>query len=255
MAKRTSSTTLRLGVLRRAYKLPNKQLLPFIKNDALFFNVQKVIDKALLAAKKSEENLHSNTIDPFSAVFDASCQGVSLKDWIKLEKSRQIQKTLQNAIGDFHQDTIGSIPTWENLPTGSIVDVRNKDKKIIAEIKNKYNTTKFSDRPAYYDNLKHLIEGDYVGYTSYYVEVIPDKRKVYDEPFIPSDHILKGKKPENEKIRLVDGKTFYYLATGQKDSLQKLYEVVPYVAATILGFRVEKITDDELFSQLFKQAY
>ncbi|HYV33297.1 MAG TPA: Eco47II family restriction endonuclease [Candidatus Limnocylindria bacterium] len=255
MPKRIKKSPLLLGVLRRAYKLPDKQLLPFITNEALFFNVQKVIDKALLAAKKSEENLHSNVLDPFSAVFDASCQGISLKDWIKLEKSRQIQKTLQNAIGDFHQDTIGSISTWENLPTGGIVDVRNKNRKIIAEIKNKYNTTKFSDRPAYYDSLKHLIEGDYAGYTSYYVEVIPDGRKVYNEPFTPSDHIQKGKKPANEKIRLVDGKTFYQIATGQKDALQKLYEIVPYVASTILGFRVEKITEDKLFSELFKQAY
>jgi hypothetical protein len=243
------------AVLRHTYKLPKKQLLSFITNEALFFNVQKVIDKALHAAKKSEENLHSNVLDPFSAIFDASCQGISLTDWIKLEKSRQIQKTLQNAIGDFHQDTIGSILTWENLPTGGIIDVRNKKRKIIAEIKNKYNTTKFSDRPAYYDSLKHLIEGDYVGYISYYVEVIPDRRKVYNEPFTPSDHISKGRKPANEKIRLVDGKTFYTLATGQKDALQKLYEVVPYVTATILGFKVEKITDDNLFSELFKQAY
>jgi len=45
--------------------------------------------------------------------------------------------------------------------------------KIIAEIKNKYNTTKGADKKTLYDNLELALLNKYKGYTGYYVEIIP----------------------------------------------------------------------------------
>ena len=124
------------------YQLPKKQLLSFISNKDLYENVEAVLNIAHKATEDSERKLYSNVIDPFSALFEAMSINIKLSGWIKKEKSRQLQKTIQNAIGIFHQEILGSFSGWKSLGTGSVVDLVNEDLKIIAEVKNKYNTTK-----------------------------------------------------------------------------------------------------------------
>lgn len=43
------------------------------------------------------------------------------------ETTRQAQKTLQNHIGDFHQNILGSVDGWINLKVGSIIDLISED--------------------------------------------------------------------------------------------------------------------------------
>lgn len=121
------------------YKLPNRRLLPFIDNTNLYAQVEKVLEVA--HNPKHKVDIYRNTIDPFSAVFDGLSQGITMEDWLVQEKLRQAQKTMQNALGNFHQEILGSVSGWESLGIGYVVDLRNTEKRIIAEIKNKYNTT------------------------------------------------------------------------------------------------------------------
>lgn len=232
-----------------------KQLLSFIKNEDLYKHVETVINVAKSASAEAESNLYKNVIDPFSALFDASCQGLYLDQWIRQEKSRQTQKTLQNAIGDFHQNILGSMGGCLNLQAGAITDFCNKDKKIIAEIKNKYNTTKGNHKVAIYDDFKKLLRGDYAGYTAYYVEVIAQGHKIYDKAFAPSDNRTKARRTENKNIRIIDGRSFYALVSGEKDALEKLYLVLPKVIGDILGdnAHIEEIASE--FKELFYKAY
>lgn len=215
--------------------MKEKNLLPFIDNSELYKHVEAVLAVARVAKETSEKNLSSNVIDPFSALFDVSCQGISFADWMKQEKSRQIQKTLQNAIGIFHQSIIGSMHGWTNLNTGEVADVVNTEKKIIAEIKNKYNTTKGNHKIKIYDDLKSLVGGEYKGYISYYVEIIPKGKKAYDVTFAPSDNKKHKRKPAHRNIRVIDGRSFYALATGYPDALKDLYLALPQVIADIQG--------------------
>lgn len=85
-------------------------LLPFISNKDLYEQVAVVLRVAEKATIGAEQKLYKNVIDPFSALFDASYQGISFDQWLKQEQSRQIQKTFQNAIGTFHQAILGSMP-------------------------------------------------------------------------------------------------------------------------------------------------
>lgn len=218
-----------------AEKTSVQQLLPFISNESLYRHVKTVLDCAKKATIKADEKLYKNKIDPFSALFDALSQGISLERWLKQEKSRQIQKTLQNAVGVFHQEIIGSMSGWESLGTGNVFDVKSDTKKIVAEIKNKYNTTKGNHKVAIYDDLKKQIEGKYIGYVAYYVEVIPKAKEPYDKPFTPSDNTTHTKRPENEKIRIIEGKSFYELASGDPAAIKKLYQVLPAVIQEILS--------------------
>jgi hypothetical protein len=215
--------------------MKKKQLLPFISDERLFEQVKHVLDIARVSSVEAEKRLFTNTIDPFSALFDAMCQGISLKQWLEQEKARQTQKTLQNALGSFHQEILGSIPSWISLGTGSVFDLKNDSLKVIAEVKNKYNTTKGNHKVAIYDDLSDQLKTKYKGYVAYYVEIIPKNRAIYNKPFAPSDNRTHERRIAREDIRVIDGKSFYGFASGDPEAIKKFYDVLPIVINKLLG--------------------
>lgn len=228
--------------------------LPFISDQKLKNAVKDVVDCILETEQKQEEEMYKNVIDPFSAIFDGAVQGFSLEAWLKKEKSRQVQKTVQNRIGYFHQEILGSIPGWTTLDEG--VDVCNQERKIIAELKNKYNTVKGSDKFGIYDYLLScLSKPEYQDFTAYYVEIIPLNRKSYNRPFTPSNRESKTRKPANEKIRIISGQEFYKLATGEPRALSMLFDVLPGVISDVA--QLEKLSEQQkaTFRSLFDRAY
>lgn len=230
-------------------------LLPFISDENLIKNVKWVLSFAEKASEEEGKEFYKNAVDPFSAVFDAARQDIPLGKWVELEKVRQGQKALQNRLGDFHQAILGSMPGWVNLEKGHLIDIKNEQKKTIAEVKNKFNTTKGSDKIQIYDNLKYALENTYPGYMAYYVEVIPKNRQIYDKPFTPSDNKTSTRRPANERIHVIDGKSFYSLASGNPNALRMLYDVLPTVIGQVLSRQTERIVKDSLFSTFFEQTY
>lgn len=229
------------------------RLLSYIDNEDLYKCVENVVCPVVKAKEEKEQNLYDNIIDPFSAVFDSIINNISLTQWIEIEKSRQIQKTLQNGIGTFHQSVIGHMDGWEDLKTGHLVDLRNKEKKILAEIKNKYNTTKGNHKIAVYDDLKTKLEScsdkEYIGY---YVEIIRKSKTGYCKPFTPSDNKTHQRRNEHPQIKVIDGESFYTLATGSKTALVDLYKILPRIICDIVGYKVEM---DTMYYTLFERAY
>jgi len=230
-------------------------ILPFISDGALLKNVKWVLSLAEKASKEEEREFYKNAVDPFSAVFDAARQNIPLGKWTELEKTRQGQKALQNRLGDFHQAILGSISGWIDLEKGHLIDIKNDSKKIIAEVKNKYNTTKGSDKIQIYDNLKYALENGYKGYKAYYVEVIPKNKNVYDKPFTPSDNKTSTRRPVDTRINVIDGKSFYALASGYPNALRMLYDALPTIIGKVLSRPTEEIVKDSLFNTFFEQAY
>ncbi len=233
-----------------------KRTLAFISDESIYGHVKKVFGLVKLTLLKEEKRVYKNSVDPFSALFDAFWQGISLNAWMKQERSRQNQKTLQNALGDFHQEIIGAFDGWKSLGKGRIFDVKNEKMKIIAEVKNKYNTTKGNHEVAIYDDLRACLKKPaYRGFTAYYVEIIPQNKKVYNKPFTPSDNRTHKNRPKNNNIRVIDGKSFYGLTTGDNDALEKFYKVLPKVLTDVLGKSQTKIVKDKSFIDLFKRIY
>jgi len=238
-----------------SFIIPSKNLMPFIDNKKLYAEVGRVINSAKGSLVDNEKKFYKNSVDPFSALFDALWQNIGLTEWLKQEKARQNQKTLQNHLGTFHQELIGCFNGWESLGTGKVFDVKNVSKKIIAEIKNKHNTTKGNHKVAIYDDLKGQLNGEYRNCTAYYVEVIPKNKKTYNKPFTPSDNRTHECRPADEKIRVIDGKSFYELATGDPDALKKIYGILPKVIGDILGKEYKEMEGDTTFEGLFNKIY
>lgn len=234
--------------------MPNT--VDFISTSDLMELVQEVVEKIKAAVDKAEHDLHKNVVDPFSSLFEATYFQMNLSQWLDKEKTRQIQKSFQNAIGDFHQRVIGHVQGWEDLKVGHVADLVNHKKKIIAEVKNKHNTTKGSDKVRIYDGLQSLLgRKEYWGYTAYYVEIIPKKPKRVNQPFTPSDNTTRSRRVANESIRLVDGATFYTIATGREDALRELYLALPSYVAICCGSAHQYTELDPAFHQLFDLAF
>lgn len=235
--------------------------LEFISDDKLKCSVEFLLLKSYEALKSIEVNpeiIFKNVVDPFSAIFEASGFSLSNDEWINNEKSRQAQKTLQNHVGTFHQKILGSVPGWLDLCTGNGCDIVSEDRKIIAEIKNKYNTVSGGKLNGVYEELEELVmlkSSKYKDYTAYYVQIIPEKPKPFDKPFTPSDKSKGNKKQENPLIRVIDGRSFYSLVTGVNDALDKLFNVIPEVIYEIKNPYTRNSLESEFFNSLFERAY
>jgi hypothetical protein len=222
--------------------------------------VTNLVHKAKQSVYEVDTDLYRNKVDPFSALIDSMLQGVPLSSWVKQEKVRQSQKTLQNCIGNFHQSVIASFDGWEDLGTGKIIDIRNKDRNIVAEIKNKYNTTKGNHKIQIYRDIKATLDQpDHKGFIGYYVEIIPSGRgtkTLYDKPFVPSDNTKSGERViARNDIRLIDGRSFYKIVTGVDDALAQLYKALPDMIRIALNGSSIKPENEGLFLELFEKAF
>ena len=99
----------------KATAMGSDQLLPFIFNDDLYQHTERVIVIYRSVVQEADGKIYDNVIDPFLALFRSVLQDMNGKQWLELEKARQIQKTLENSIGEFHQNILTSMPGWEKV--------------------------------------------------------------------------------------------------------------------------------------------
>jgi len=217
--------------------------------DSHKFNKYFLKEIFLTTVNTPEEDIYRNTLDPFSAKVDILINGTNCKTWVTNEKIRQKQKTINQKVGEMHQSIVGFFEGWDDLGEGSVIDVVNHERNIIAEIKNKYNTTKGNHKKVIYDDLNNSLKTTYPGYISYYVEILPLKQKIYNKPFTPSDNennktrrdliqkykatgnkeyqvkanSIETNRAANEKIRVIDGLSWYTMVSGDNNFVYDLY--------------------------------
>jgi hypothetical protein len=229
--------------------------LSFIQDDDLELIVCNLLQAATSAKDKAEASFNRNVIDPFAVLFEMAGFDLKADVWLTSEKTRQAQKSLQNHVGEFHQQILGSMNGWQDLAVGSVLDLVSTKHKIVAEVKNKFNTVKGSDRVGIYDALHALVmpKGQqYRGFTAYYVEVIPKSAERYDRVFTPPDKATGERRAASERIRQIDGASFYALATGVDDALPQLFQVLPDVIEACSDYR---FSNREFLAGFFRMAY
>ena len=232
-------------------------LLNWISDKDLETSVNQLLNKAKEAKEKAENQFGKNVIDPFSAIFEISGFEMEYQTWIKSETARQAQKTLQNHIGEFHQNILGSCTGWRNMKTGQVIDLVSDNKKMIAELKNKYNTISGGKLSDLYYSLGNLVmpkASIYKGYTGYYVSIIPKKPFRFDKEFTPSDKEKGEKCPVNNKIREIDGASFYALVSGGQNALENLFKVLPSVILKCSKGKL-KVNNIDKLKDFFTQAF
>ena len=229
--------------------------LNWINDDVLKPIVDKLLKKSVAAKQNANKKFGKNVIDPFSALFEISGFEIDFDEWVLSETARQAQKTLQNHVGNFHQEILGACEGVRNLKTGSVIDLVLEEKKIVVELKNKYSTISGGKLAELYYSLESLVmpkSSVYKDYTAYYAMVIPKKTTRFDREFTPSDKNKGSKCPSNRLIREIDGASFYSLLTGEINALENLFDVLPIVISEITG--KEPISKNKL-KTFFDLAY
>ncbi|MCH9657228.1 Eco47II family restriction endonuclease [archaeon] len=117
--------------------------------------------KWVIAGYQGNGNPRKNGIDPFKTVFDMYNNNLTFDSWKNTESIRQIDKTVNNKIGEFHQKLLGCVDGWKDLQTGDVADISNDAKTIFVELKNRWNTVKGSDMIHVWNKLLKITTTDY----------------------------------------------------------------------------------------------
>ncbi|OBP14265.1 hypothetical protein A5320_15975 [Rheinheimera sp. SA_1] len=236
--------------------------LEFINDSDLKSLVKEVLEIGFNRQKSVEKDFSKNVIDPFATIFDAAISGFDHETWKKSEMIRQCQKTLTNHIGALHQKILGKVNGWQDLNVGAEFDLINKEKKIIAEVKNKHNTLTGGRLAEEHRSLHEKVSkksSTYHGYTAYFVTVVPKSPARFDRVFQPSDRALGKQVQLNDSVRIIDGASFYELVTGRANALKELYEVLPVVIKDVVvesfGKENFEVLDVKKFGVYFNNAY
>ena len=201
--------------------------LEWIDQDALYevteHAFRNVIDKA-------ESGDLQAPPDPFSTLTQAVLFDQSIESMMAFEKLRGINKSISNAVGNWHQAVLGLAEGWENLgSSGGVVDLfvsSSEAKRAMAvEVKNRYNTIKASDEKKVWDTLDTLARAN--GTTSYIIQIVPKTPERYDRPWKVSG------RDERDHVRCCDGVTGYAWAFGRENALIELYEAFPKILADV----------------------
>lgn len=189
--------------------------LGFMDSRKLYESVSTFVERVELS--KSNVNLQKNVIDPFAALFESGLVvELNSRDWLTVERGRQIGKSLANAVGDLHQELIGHLPGWESTgKSGGVIDLIHEkpfgvnQTPVIAELKNKHNTMNSSTQNALHSRFQDSLKWpQFKGHSAYLIEVIPKKRGFSDEPWAPSG---RGTIPQ---IRKIDAASVYKESSG-----------------------------------------
>jgi hypothetical protein len=235
-------------------------LLNFISDDNFIAEVENVITVARSAQQEAQHHFSRNVIDPFAALFEIASFNLTHNQWKETEAVRQAQKSLQNSIGNFHQKILGHVAEWRNLGVGSEVDLENSQLRIVAEIKNKYNTVSGGQLRDIYYELENLVmpkASKFKGYTAYFVNIIPKNPARFNLPFTPSDRAKGHRCTENPLIRIIDGASFYHLVTGREHALQELFLALPQALQHLNQHKridLQK-TDTQALTSYFSDAF
>lgn len=197
------------------------QYVNFISDEHLLSCIENLHQSYLKAKNKiSKRNLYSNKVDTIKLSFDAKFNGISEEDLIQTEILRQIDKSINNSIGTFHEQVLGGIEGYEvgNL---SGFDIKANDDTLFADIKNKHNTMNSSSSEALFQKLARYAD-DYKKSKCYWVQILA--KGSFNEHWKGD---INGKEYSHSRVLKISGDQFYALLSGQEDALFQLYKALP----------------------------
>ena len=208
--------------------------LDWIDEDELYKIVEHVFGSSI---EKAESSKLSTLPDPFTIATQAVLFDQPAESMMAFEKLRGVNKTISNAVGNFHQCVLGLAEGWENLgASGGVVDLIVREtptsKPIHVEVKNRYNTIKASDEKDVWDKLDMLARTN--NSVSYLVQIVPKEPVRYDKPWNVSG------RPERDHVRCCDGATAYAWAFKKENALEELYAVFPDILSDVLDRAYDK---------------
>ena len=193
----------------------------FISDEHLL-NCIENLHKSYLRAKNniSKESFYKNKVDTIKLTFDSKFNNINEEALIQSEILRQIDKSINNSIGTFHEQILGGIQGFEvgNL---SGFDIKAEDDTLFADIKNKHNTMNSSSAEALFQKLTRYAD-TYKKAKCYWVQILA--KSSFNELWRGE---INGKEYSHSRVYKISGDQFYALLSGQDDALLQLYKALP----------------------------
>ena len=193
----------------------------FISDEHLL-NCIATLHKAYLKAKNNitKKNFYSNKVDTIKLTFDSQFNDIDQESLIQAEILRQIDKSINNSIGTFHEQILGGIKGYQvgNL---SGFDIKADDDTLFADIKNKHNTMNSSSAESLFQKLKNYAD-NYKQAKCYWVQILA---KGSFNDLWKAD--INGKEYSHSRVYKISGDQFYALLSGKDDALFQLYRILP----------------------------
>ncbi|MCO5249765.1 MAG: Eco47II family restriction endonuclease [Chitinophagales bacterium] len=182
----------------------------------------KELHQSYLKAKKniSKSKFYKNKIDTIKLTFDSKFNDIDETELIETEILRQIDKSINNSIGTFHEQILGGIEGYEvgNL---SGFDIKAEDDTLFADIKNKHNTMNSSSAEALFQKLARYAD-DYKQAKCYWVQILA--KNSFNEHWTGD---INGKEYSHSRVFKISGDQFYALLTGENNAFFNLYKALP----------------------------
>jgi hypothetical protein len=199
----------------------------FISDEHLLYCVGNLY-KSYLKAKNNitKKNFYSNKVDTIKLTFDAKFNDIDEEALIQSEILRQIDKSINNSIGTFHEQVLGGIKGFEvgNL---SGFDIKAVDDTLFADI-HYYNIDKHYEE-AIFNRLAHYAKF-YKKAKLYLVEILAE------DSFCEKWSIEVGDgKYSHKQIYKISIDQFYALLSKQNDAYFQLYKSLPIVIKDFLS--------------------
>jgi len=186
-------------------------------------------------ANISKNKFYKNKIDTIKLTFDAKFNNADEASIIENEILRQIDKSINNSIGTFHEQILGGIRDYE-IGSQSGFDIKSTDETLFADIKNKHNTMNSSSAESLFQKLSRYAD-TYKKAKCYWVQMLA--KGSFCESWVGE---INGKEYSHSRVFKISGDQFYALLTGTNDAFYSLYKALP-VAITDFMNSIEKSSE------------
>lgn len=203
--------------------------LDFI-SDEHFLECVANLHKAYLKAKNniSKKNFYSNKVDTIKLTFDAKFNNIDEETLIQAEILRQIDKSINNSIGTFHEQILGGIKGYQ-IGNLSGFDIKAIDDTLFADIKNKHNTMNSSSAEALFQKLSRYAD-TYKKSKCYWVQILA--KSSFCELWKGE---INSKEYSHSRVYKISGDQFYALLSGKENALFQLYQNLPIAVKDYLN--------------------
>lgn len=215
------------------------QYLNYISDEHLFFCIENLYASYHKAKQNiSKKKFYNNKIDTIKLTFDAKFNQLDEEMLIKTEIARQIDKSINNSIGTFHEQVLGGIYSFERGKMSGF-DIKAKDDSLFADIKNKHNTMNSSSAESLFQKLAHYADS-YKKANCYWVQILA--KSSFCEKWFGE---INGKEYSHSRVYKISGDQFYALLSGNKTALVDLYKVLPQAIDDFLATKKDVINEKE----------
>lgn len=178
----------------------------------------------------SKKKLYKNKIDSFKLFFDSKFNNISEKKAVENEILRQIDKSINNSIGTFHEEILGGVKNFEK-GNSSGYDIKASDNTLFADLKNKHNTMNSSASESLFQKLSSFADR-YKTSKCYWVQILA--KNSFCENWQGE---INGKEYSHSRVYKISGDKFYHLITGNDNALIELYKSLPKAISDFLTSR------------------